>query len=294
MVLPRRIGLLSIVASLLFGIGGTPSIAAAPIPMVLATVATSSPRVRLVEGQLDEEHPGWFYELSTRAAGECGLDMSLAFMPWARALELVKRGSAAGAFNSSFKPDRAEYGVYPMKHGKLDEDRASKRYAYFVYTRRDTTDLSLVRNAELRARSIVTERKASIIPTLEKKGAKISEAGSYVTMLRMVAKGRVQGAVGIDHNLDPILDRRPDLAALVQKSRVPVEKKVGYVMFSKRFYAAHREAAECFWNRSAELKRGRLVQDHAGDLRLSGKGSSVYAAAPGPYRDAAAAGLPTR
>ncbi len=232
-----------------------PVFAADKIPMVLATVGTSSPRMMVTEGQLDEDRPGWFAELSFKAAHQCGVDLSFAFMPWARALEMVKTNNAAAAFNSSYKDERAVYGVYPMKDGQLDDARSSRYYAYYAYTAVDSTDQELIRNADVNGRKIVVERKASIISTLTKNGAQITEIGSYVKMLRLAARKRVDAAVGVGQNFDPILARDPSLAALVKKIEKPIEKKVGYVMFSKKYYEQHKDLVECFWNTSANLKK---------------------------------------
>jgi uridine phosphorylase len=74
-------------------------------------------------------------------------------------------------------------------------------------------------------------------------------------MLRMVAAGdRVDAAVGIEHNIDGAMELYPDVASKVHKISKPLQKKVGYVMFSKQFYQQHKEMVECFWTTSAKLK----------------------------------------
>ena len=73
-------------------------------------------------------------------------------------------------------------------------------------------------------------------------------------MLRMVANGRVDADVVIEDNVKPILDQHSDLAQLIIKLQPPIQKKVGYVMFSKIFYKDHRELLECFWSTSVQLR----------------------------------------
>jgi polar amino acid transport system substrate-binding protein len=245
-----RIGILAI--TLLWPTYG---IAEEKVPMIFATVGTATPGVTVVDGQVDVDRPGWFAELSRRAASDCGAELEFAFMPWARVLESVERGEVAAGFNSSYKTKRTVYAVYPMKNDKPDEGRASKFYAYYAYLPKSSADRELRENAEVKNRRILVERKGSIISELEKRGAKIFEAASYLTMLRMAASGdRVDAAVGIEHNLDGALEPYPDLAAKLQKSEKPIEKKVGYVMFSKMFYKKYSDVAECFWTTSAQLK----------------------------------------
>jgi|GEM_PF-2549079 len=233
----------------------SPVTPAEPVTMVFATVGTSSARVRILEGQLAPERPGWFVELSRRAAGFCGAEIDFAFMPWARALKIVEQGNVAAAFNSRHKADRARYGIYPMKDGRPDEERASKRYACHVYIARDSVDAGLVIETEIAGRRVVVERQASILPELEERGARVIEVANYLSMLSAVAGGRVDAAIGIDHNLDPILKRHPDLDARNEKAKVPVKKSVGYVMFARTFYAGHTDLVECYWDRYADTRK---------------------------------------
>jgi len=61
--------------------------------------------------------------------------------------------------------------------------------------------------------------------------------------------------VAIEDNVQPILDRYPDLAQLIVQLQPPIQKRVGYVMFSKIFYKDHRQLVECFWSTSAQLRQ---------------------------------------
>jgi polar amino acid transport system substrate-binding protein len=225
------------------------------VQLILGTVGVGTPGVNVADGKVDKDRPGWFVELSKRAAKSCGAKVSFKFSPWARTLELVKRGEISAAFGSSYTKDRTTFGVYPMKNGKPDEYRASKRYAYFALVSKDSKDKKLIDEGKVEGLRIVVERNASIIPYLKKRGAAIFEAASYETIVRMVAIGdRVDAAVGIDNNIDGALDIYPEYAPLLLRSKLPVQKKVGYVMFSKIFYEQHMELVECFWTTSAELK----------------------------------------
>jgi polar amino acid transport system substrate-binding protein len=229
--------------------------AAEKIPMILATVGLGTPGVNVVDGKFDQEHPGWFAELSKRAASNCGAELSFTFVPWARALELVKRGEASAAFNSSYTKDRTAYAVYPEKDNKPDENRASKFYAYYALISKQSKDQKLIENGEIDGRRIAVERNASIISYLKKRGATVFESASYETMVRMVASGdRVDAAVGIEHNIDGAMELYPEFAPLLRKSEMPVQKKVGFVMFSKIYYKQHKDLVECFWTTSAQLK----------------------------------------
>jgi len=222
--------------------------------LVLATSDTYRERVRVSEGRLPTKKPGWFVELSRRAATQCGANVDFVFMPWSRALKKVESGKVDAAFNSSYEADRAEYGVYPVKDGKPDENRASKHYAYLAYVMRGSNNETLAEGDKIQGHRIVAERQASIVSELKKRGANVYETASFLTMLRMVANGRVDAAVAIEDDMDGVLGQNPDLAQLIIKLQPPIQKKVGYVMFSKIFYKDHRKLVECFWSTSAQLR----------------------------------------
>lgn len=223
--------------------------------MVFATTVSSNERVRTSEGKLPIEKPGWFVELSRRAAGDCGAKLEFDFMPWPRAPQMVERGEVQAAISSSYKAERAEYGVYPLKDGKPDEDRASKKLIYAAYANKGSSNETLAEGDKLQGLTLAAERQASIIPELKKRGAGVYEVANDLTMLRMVANGRVDAGVGIEDNVQPILDQDPELARLIVKLQPPLQKRVAYVMFSKIFYKDNRELVECFWSTSAQLRQ---------------------------------------
>ena len=246
-----------VLGSGLFAFGIWPQVAFSgdQASMVFATTNSSNERVTIANGELLAKRPGWFVELSRRAAGDCGAKLDFVFMPWPRALQKVERGEVQAAFNSSYKADRAKYGAYPLNGGAPDESRASKKLIYVAYVMRGSSNQALAVEDKLQGLTIAAERQASIIPELKKRGASVYEVANDLTMLRMVANGRVDAAVGIEDNVQPILDQSPDLAQQIIKLQPPLQKRVGYVMFSKVFYTDHRELVECFWSTSAQLRQ---------------------------------------
>ena len=58
-----------------------------------------------------------------RLANGSGLSLAFKGVPWKRALVMIEKGVADGLINASYKKDRAQYAVYPMKDGKLDSSR---------------------------------------------------------------------------------------------------------------------------------------------------------------------------
>lgn len=218
----------------------------APVPMVLVTTPKYTDEMRVVDGTIAASRPGHHAELMIEAGTQCGAAVEFRFVPWQRALLLVKNGDADGAFSSSYDDERATYGAYPMIDGRPDVSRALKGYSYSLYVQRHPTQAWDGR--------VTTERGASIIPRLIELGFSHVEINDTATMLRMVAGGRVSAAAVITSNGDAVLANNPDLAAVLTRREPPLEDKFGYVMLSKAFYARHQSVAECFWTAIRDIK----------------------------------------
>lgn len=232
----------------------------------IVTVEKSNDRVNTKNGKLIEEKPGWFIELSRRAAQECNAELQFSMVPWGRGLKMLELGKIDAIFNSSYMEAREKYGVYPRIDGELDEQRASLRYGYYLYVLKDSEDKQMKDQAVIAERHIIAERASSIIPELKRRGALIQEHTDFMVMLKMVAHRRVDAAIGIDKNFDAVLHNTPALAAAVMKVETPIQLNIGYVMFSKKFYTAYPEQVECFWHKSAEYRQTiwfkKLVQSY--------------------------------
>lgn len=216
--------------------------------------------MQVINGTLDAKRPGHYVELTRKVGEQCGVRVEFEFMPWARALQAVESGIVSAAFTSSYKPERAVYGAYPMKDGQPDESRAQRNFAYHLYARPDTATSFKMGAGAISGAHIAVERGASIIPLLESQGMVPRPLPRYESILSMVAMNRVTFGVGIADNLDPILAKNPELAANVVKIEPPLQKQIGYVMFGKVFYEKHRDTVECFWDQSAALSKSQWYE----------------------------------
>ncbi len=225
-----------------------------PEPITLATVNDFSDRKRVTDRLLDQKKPGWFIELTRESAKQCGAKASFEIVPWARALTLLKKGEIEGVFDSSYVKSRTKYGVYPLKDSQPDTNRASSKYTLHAYASAKSKDSELRKHSKISGRRVVVERGSAIINELEKRNALVLTSTKYLSMLRMVAAGRVDAAVGVGSRFDGTLAKFPALAEKIKKTDTPIQAEVGYVMFSKPFYAKHTDIAECFWTTSSTLQ----------------------------------------
>jgi polar amino acid transport system substrate-binding protein len=232
----------------------------APPVLILATTEEATLGVQVINGTLDAKRPGHYVELTRKVSEQCGVLVEFKFMPWARALQAVESGIVSAAFASSYKPERAVYGAYPMKDGQPDESRAQRNLAYHLYADPETAASFKMGESATSGAHVAVERDASIIPLLESQGMVPRPLPRYESILSMVAMKRAMFGAGIADNLDPILSQNPDLAAKVVKIEPPLQKQIGYVMFGKAFYEKHRDAVECFWDQSAVLSKSHWYE----------------------------------
>ncbi|MBX9633658.1 MAG: transporter substrate-binding domain-containing protein [Magnetospirillum sp.] len=228
------------------------------------TTSKSTPELRVTDRGLAAVRPGYQAELIVEAGRRCGADIEFQFVPWQRALLLVKNGGADGAFSSSYDDERAAYAAYPMADGKPDSSRALKGYSYSLYAQRDGGPNWDGRSIGGADRIVAVERGSSIIPRITELGLSYVEVADNLTMLRMVAGKRVGAAAMITSVADAMLADSQDLAASVTKREPMIESKFGYVMLSKSFYASHQGVAECFWTAIREI---RATPQHAELIR---------------------------
>ncbi|RVU38880.1 hypothetical protein EOI86_06335 [Hwanghaeella grinnelliae] len=230
--------------------------------LILATIEGSDGvRIRSENGQLISDNPGYYPLLAAKAADICGAKVEFKFMPWKRALESVKAGRVSAAFASSFKEERAVYGVYPRINGTLDPSRAQRVYAYHFYAKKNRPEAKEGWRKTIGDALVGVERDASIIPMLKELGAKPYENSQYDILLKMLVNGRFPFVVGIADNFDPVVKADETLSAQVVRLEPALEVRTGYVMFGKAFYEANRNLVECFWDESARISKTQWYRD---------------------------------
>lgn len=223
--------------------------------------ATDLARVNAVDNVIDEDNPGWFVELSDEAARLCDATIRYRQIPWQRILERVERGQLSAALNSSFKEERAVYGVYPMADGEVDVARAHSHYGYYLYAHDPDLLKTLLAPGGMAGKQIAAEPGSSILGLLDDNGAEVVEITDYDIAMDMLIGSRLDALAGIDGIFDDMIEKDPGLSEIVFRSDRPILERTGYVMFAKNVYADHPEAVECFWTQSAKLMRTRWYQE---------------------------------
>lgn len=81
--------------------------------------------------------PGLSLEYISEAARRLDVDIRFVRAPFRRALAMLKGEEVDGVFEASFRPERQEYGVYPLTaQGEPDASRSMFVQSYVFYVRR--------------------------------------------------------------------------------------------------------------------------------------------------------------
>jgi polar amino acid transport system substrate-binding protein len=183
-----------------------------------------------------------------------------AYAPWERALASV--GSQADALLfASFKENRTETGVYPMKDGKPDASKqlALISYSLFVQTKDaasvkvDGTNLTGIDKAK---DTIGTNKGYSIGDDLKKAGYNVAAVMKSKQNISKLALGRLKAVAALSDDGRALI-AEPDLKGKITEIEPPLVSKPYYLIFSKKFDAANHELVTQIWNTIAEVRESK-------------------------------------
>lgn len=248
--------------SLMLAIGAHVPPAMAQTRMTLASIPESIPAVRPDGSISTPDRPGFRVEVLRSAGRQCNIAVSFTPVPWQRALEMVKSGSADGAFSASWSEERGAFAVFPRRSsGELDSAKAMKGYTYSLFVHPESRISWNGKNVSGSDRRVIVERGSAGVSVATKIGLEPLEVSGYVNMVRMLSEKRAQGLVGIDTHVEKILAETPKLASSVKEVQPPLEARHGYVMVNKDYYKANSAAVECLWKAIADIRSKPAYQD---------------------------------
>lgn len=214
-----------------------------PVIIKIATTPTASERLTH-----DETRPGYIVELFNRVETIAKVEFEYVYADWDQVLRLVRTNRVDAGFNSSFKDERTAYGAYPMANGKHDPTRSTLEYTYSLYTYGDTKITWDGTSIQGLIVPVGVEKGASILPKLKSLGVQTQEIKTYESMISLLAGGRLQVIAAIDDHLEAAVRISRHRFGDMNKLSPPLETRVGYLMFSKRFCTKSSEMCEAVWN----------------------------------------------
>lgn len=200
--------------------------------------------------------PGIAVEIIASAIKEVNLKVKFWRLPNKRIKKYLKNGEIDGAFLLSYKNERKDLGVYPMKDGRLDSARRVATVSYSLYKRKgdglqwDGQNISGIGN-----RKITANKNYSIVKDLKKLGVEVEEVYSTKRNFVLLMKGRVAGAAVHGVTGDAIISKED--YSEIEKIRTPLSVKDYFLMFSHQFTTKHSDIAEKIWTKIGEIRESK-------------------------------------
>jgi polar amino acid transport system substrate-binding protein len=199
--------------------------------------------------------PGAVIEFLKKIEPICNVKIKFPRMPWKNCLEdELKNNKADGAFLASYKKEREEFGVYPMKDGKPDVDKRVTTISYILVKKKGSsinwngkqiTGLTGIIGAPL---------GYSIVGDLTGMGYKVKEISNAELGMRQLASGKLDLFAGLVEQNDYVLQKNPDLDKSLEIITMPLVSKPYYLILSKQFVAKNPDLANKIWDTIKTLR----------------------------------------
>ncbi len=205
--------------------------------------------------KLNPDKPGATIECLRLIEKKLGVKIIIKRLPWKRAFESdLKSGSADGLIAASYKKEREQYGVYPMKGDEPDESRSLYISSYFFYKLKKSDIEWNGRELKNLRGNIGAPYGYSIVDDLKNLGYKVEESNGTTADFQNLLRGRVDAVAALELTGDSLLTKNRDYAKQIVKLKYPIASKAYYVMLSHQFVEKNPEFSEKFWNAVKEMR----------------------------------------
>ena len=215
----------------------------------------NSPYVMGEGTTINWDFPGISLELLRMVEKHLGLEFEYYRTVWPRGLYMIEHGDGDAIFPSSYREERAEYALYPMKGNTPDPSKAIRTYAYWLYVRKDsgvTWDGQRIEHLNM---PVASGLGNAIVADLREEGYAVDDSPlNYASMLEMLFTKRVDAVAGEWRRMDREIAKDPERYSSIRRIDIPLREKNGYLMFSKHFAKEHAETMEQIWEMIRTIK----------------------------------------
>ncbi len=200
-------------------------VSAEPIFRIVYNDKENPPRIMGDGTNIDWAKPGITLELVKMVEKQVGVKFQFKRIPWKRGLYMLENAVADATFHASFKPSRADYGVYPMRDNGLDETRSIFKMTYVLYSQKGSGvswDGNTISNA---SRPIGAQLSYAIADDLRQMGYEVEEEASVGTNLDKLQAGRISAYADLEAIVDNILAKSNQRYKAIEKLHPPISKK---------------------------------------------------------------------
>lgn len=211
----------------------------------------------------DPANPGSAQILINNAAAKLGITVQDIIAPWHRCAVMLEHGKYDAASLMAYVGNNQTIAVFPLANGKPDTSKALGYDKTFIL-RRVNTPANFVDGKFVNNTKPVAVMAGRVGPrlTVQRAGATVDEgAKDAPALLNKLISGEV----------DLVLAAAPPAAieratsqyhGLLEVLPTSLETNYYYLVFSKPFYAAHRELAERFWEELGQANASSPAAAH--------------------------------
>ncbi|MDK2123920.1 hypothetical protein [Parachitinimonas caeni] len=209
-----------------------------------------------------------------RMTGKVGLDfvqlkqlerltavrLELEPLPWKRCQHELKENRWDGAVAASFRPERLEMGVYPMKDGKPDNNLRMRTESYSLFRLVGTTPSWDGKEFSGISGPIGAQLGYSVVEMLTSAKLQVdSGTRSADDNLRKLLAKRVVAVALTTQEGEQSIEARNEFRGRIERVNPPLTEKAYFLIFSKDFYARNETLAKQLWN---QLPAARESEDY--------------------------------
>ena len=204
----------------------------------------------LGKGEQLSSPPGISIDLINHVSAQLSLDINYLRMPGQRVLQNLKRGDLDAAFIFSYKEARQEFGVYPMKDGKVDASMRMDTLSYVLYRPVSSRLEWNGSGFEKLDGSLAAKLNYSIVADIKKTGVDVIEGRSTAQLFEMLTAGHVSGVVDQEAIADAYLQKTQKNQ--FEKAKRPLAEKHYYLIFSHSFAEENPQLIKTIWSQIAK------------------------------------------
>ena len=206
---------------------------------------------------------GYAEILIKETARDLGVTATEVVAPWARCQKMVSSGFYDAVLNMTYAGKNKSIGVFPMtQSGVPDRNKALGRYVSFLFRRvgsdADLIDGKIANTTKPVGIQIGYQLHRDLIEGMGWSVVEIPNSADQ--MAKMLAGGRVDLVAG-----DFAMQREVETKykTVLEPLATQFSESFVYLVFSKSYYAANRQAVERFWE---EMVRVRNSQDYKDEI----------------------------
>jgi hypothetical protein len=198
-------------------------------------------------GTEQSAHPGFVFDLIGHLRTRLNLEIKVQRRPQSACTVLLEKGDVDAVGLLSHNREREKIGVFPMKSGEPDGDRAVIRTSYFLYAPKNkpiSWDGESL--AGLKGKRIGAIDGFSIVQDLIKAGVKVETFKSLDGMITRLQKTDID-AMAVNNDMINRISERIQL----QKHEKPLKTKDYFIQMSRHLQEKYPSLPDTIWKEAA-------------------------------------------